>query len=187
VLWAAQAALRPEAFSFSPSHDDNVSVSYIHTLRLEKIPAKDNGKSGGKDASGGCGISECPIIQALMSDSNLAKNPDTPAELVPFEIDVQTAADSLKGNSAPLLLDVREQSERDYCNLGEGLHIPTGEIPFKWKSIPRDRTVLVYCHHGMRSHHVTLFLRERGYDRVQNMAGGIEAWSREIDPMVPRY
>ncbi|WP_338045107.1 rhodanese-like domain-containing protein [Oceanipulchritudo coccoides] len=104
-----------------------------------------------------------------------------------MEVDVQAASACLSGESPPLLLDVREQNERDYCNLGEGLHIPTGEIPFQWESLPRDQHILVYCHHGMRSHRVTLFLRERGFQKVQSMKGGIDSWSREIDPEVPRY
>lgn len=124
-----------------------------------------------------------------MSESNHA--PDSPAGAIPgslpLEIDVRTAASLLDGNPAPLLLDVREVSERQVCRIGEGLHIPTGEVPFKWESLPRDRHIIIYCHHGMRSLRVARFLQERGFRNVQSLRGGIEAWSLEIDPSVPRY
>jgi rhodanese-related sulfurtransferase len=104
-----------------------------------------------------------------------------------MEVDVNAALECLEGNCPPVLLDVREHSERDYCHLGEGLHVPTGEVQFKWNSLPLDQHILVYCHHGMRSLRVTAFLREKGFQKVQSIKGGIDAWSREIDPMVPRY
>ena len=51
----------------------------------------------------------------------------------------------------------------------------------------RERHVIVYCHHGMRSLHVSHWLRRQGFTRAQSMAGGIDAWSQEIDPGVSRY
>lgn len=109
------------------------------------------------------------------------------AEPLPHEITVEACAQLLGSDNPPLLLDVREPEERDYCNLGPGPHIPTGEIPFKWNNLSRDEHILVYCHHGVRSLSVTRFLRDRGYGRAQSVKGGIEAWSRKIDPAVPRY
>jgi adenylyltransferase/sulfurtransferase len=53
--------------------------------------------------------------------------------------------------------------------------------------LPRDKHLLIHCHHGGRSLRVTEFLRSRAYPRVTNVAGGIEAWSLRIDPSVPRY
>lgn len=106
---------------------------------------------------------------------------------LPMETDVQSLAGMLNADQPPILLDVRETYERRICSLGEGLHIPTGEIQFKWESLPRDKHLVVYCHHGMRSLFVTRFLQEKGYTRVQSLHGGIDAWSREIDPTVPRY
>jgi len=53
--------------------------------------------------------------------------------------------------------------------------------------VPADRPVVVYCHSGTRSAHATRFLRAQGLGRVYNLAGGIDAWSRIVDPAVPRY
>jgi rhodanese-related sulfurtransferase len=117
-----------------------------------------------------------------MSDPS---KPDKPQP--PIELDVHAATELLRGEDPPLLLDVREPAERQVCSLGEGLHIPIGEIPLTWQSLPRDRHLLVYCHHGMRSLRVAGFLRENGLHQVQSIRGGTDAWSLEIDPTVARY
>jgi adenylyltransferase/sulfurtransferase len=106
---------------------------------------------------------------------------------LPLEIDVATAAEQLDGEDAPLLLDVREIAERAVCKIKDGPHIPTGEVSHRWESLPKDKPLLVYCHHGMRSLRVTHFLRKAGLKNVQSLKGGIDAWSREIDPRVARY
>jgi rhodanese-related sulfurtransferase len=122
-----------------------------------------------------------------MSQKNAQESRQPEESAIAMEIDVAASAQLLDSDDPPLLLDVREPDERAFCNLGPGPHVPTGEIQFKWNSLPRDEHILVYCHHGMRSLAVTRFLREKGYGRVQSMQGGIEAWSRQIDPSVPRY
>lgn len=86
-----------------------------------------------------------------------------------------------------LLLDVREPSERQYCAIDGSTHIPMGEIPARMGELDPDKEIVVYCHHGMRSFQVAAFLMGRGYDKVINLAGGIDAWSLTIDPDVPRY
>ncbi|MEX0331735.1 MAG: rhodanese-like domain-containing protein [Puniceicoccaceae bacterium] len=118
-----------------------------------------------------------------MDASNQAGLPET----LPLEIDVDEAAASLRSEEAPLLLDVREHSERAFCRIGDELHIPIAEIPHRWDFLPRDKHLLVYCHHGMRSLRVTHFLRQAGLPKVQSLRGGIEAWSLQIDSSVPRY
>lgn len=108
---------------------------------------------------------------------------------LPLETDVLTAATLLQSPTPPLLLDVREDDERAFCRVGSAgeLHIPIGQIPQCWQSLPGDRHLLVYCHHGMRSLRVTQFLRQAGLDKVQSIRGGIDAWSVSVDPSVPRY
>lgn len=103
------------------------------------------------------------------------------------EISVADAAAALADSTPPLLLDVREDIERQLCSLPNSLHIPIGQLPNQWKSLPRDQRLLVYCHHGMRSLHSVHFLRDHGVPRAQSIAGGIDAWSRLIDPSIPRY
>ena len=86
-----------------------------------------------------------------------------------------------------VLLDVREPFEVEYASLPKSLTIPMGEIPGRLEEIPNDRPVLVLCHHGIRSQQVAHWLHSQGYDRVENVSGGIDAWSLDVDPEVPRY
>lgn len=86
-----------------------------------------------------------------------------------------------------LLLDVRENEERAAAVIQPSIHIPMYEVPERLAEIPRDREVIVYCHHGSRSEMVVGFLEGEGYARVTNLSGGIDAWSAQVDRKVPRY
>jgi rhodanese-related sulfurtransferase len=86
-----------------------------------------------------------------------------------------------------LLLDVRESYERDLAHIEPSLHIPMRDVPDRLAEIPPEHEVIVYCHGGARSAMVAGFLETRGYKRVANLAGGIDAWSQQVDPTVPRY
>jgi adenylyltransferase/sulfurtransferase len=61
------------------------------------------------------------------------------------------------------------------------------DIPHQLDSLPRDRHILIHCHHGGRSLHVTHFLRAKGFNATSNVAGGIDAWAMEIAPSLRRY
>jgi rhodanese-related sulfurtransferase len=95
----------------------------------------------------------------------------------------------LKLPDAPRLLDVREPEEFDLCALPGARLTPLGQIPAlisqiaDWKNEP----VVVYCHHGIRSMHAIHFLTQAGFTNLANLSGGIDAWSREVDPKTPRY
>jgi molybdopterin/thiamine biosynthesis adenylyltransferase/rhodanese-related sulfurtransferase len=85
------------------------------------------------------------------------------------------------------LLDVREEYERDICNIG-GKLIPMNTIHANIESIPEDKPVVVYCHHGMRSAMVVKFLSEEfGYKNLYNLDGGIHAWALNIDKEMKQY
>lgn len=85
------------------------------------------------------------------------------------------------------LLDVREKPEWDIARI-EGAHLkPASTLKENFADIPKDRPVYCFCKMGGRSAMVIEFLKDRGYTRLVNVAGGIEAWAREIDPAVPRY
>ncbi|HEY1256283.1 MAG TPA: rhodanese-like domain-containing protein [Terracidiphilus sp.] len=84
------------------------------------------------------------------------------------------------------ILDVREPWEYTTAQIG-GKLIPMNEIPQRLAEIDREREVIVHCHHGIRSQRVAEFLQQSGFPRVVNLAGGIDAWSREVDPAVPKY
>jgi len=89
--------------------------------------------------------------------------------------------------SAVLLLDVREPYERELAKIDPSVHIPMSEIPERAEELPRDREIVVYCHGGARSAMVAGFLEAKGFARVANLTGGIDAWSLTVDPRVPRY
>ena len=85
-----------------------------------------------------------------------------------------------------VLLDVREPDELATASIPWATAIPIGEIPARMSELPRDRPIVVMCHHGSRSERVAEFLAANRYDAV-NLTGGIDAWSRAIDSDVPRY
>ncbi|MCI4345882.1 MAG: sulfurtransferase [Thermoplasmata archaeon] len=87
----------------------------------------------------------------------------------------------------PFLLDVREDEEREIARIEPSLHIPMSEVPNRKEELPRDRTLIVYCHHGGRSQMVAAYLEQEGFDHVANLTGGIDAWAQRIDPKVARY
>jgi len=86
-----------------------------------------------------------------------------------------------------LLVDVREQWEWDACRIEGAKLIPMQTIPANLQALDGDEAVICYCHHGMRSLDVAAWLRARGLESAQSLAGGIDRWSLEIDPTVPRY
>ena len=103
----------------------------------------------------------------------------------PIETDVIAAAQFM--SEGALLLDVREPGEVATCAVAGSTPIPMRQIPENLGALPRDRHILVLCHHGGRSQRVTQFLRANGYTLVTNVAGGIHAWAEQIDPSLARY
>lgn len=85
-----------------------------------------------------------------------------------------------------VLLDVREPFEVATAAVEGAVHIPMGSVPARLDEVPRDRRILCLCHHGARSAQVAAFLAAQGFD-VANVAGGIDRWSTDVDPEVPRY
>lgn len=93
------------------------------------------------------------------------------------------------GDGDWLLLDCRTAEEHATARITGALLIPMQELAARVAEIEawREKAVVVHCHHGVRSLRVAHWLRERGFSRARSMRGGIEAWSLEIDPSVPRY
>ncbi len=105
---------------------------------------------------------------------------------IPIEIDVIEAA-RLAKQPGNVLLDVREPHELAICQIDGSQSIPMRSVPGRIAEISRDQRILVLCHHGGRSMQVTQYLRANGYENVSNIAGGIDAWSQEVDPGLARY
>lgn len=95
----------------------------------------------------------------------------------------------LDGDDDITLLDCRLQKEKDIAAIDGSVFIPMQELPDRVEELDDylDRKLVVFCHAGVRSMKVALFLRERGFDDVWSMAGGIDLWSQVIDPSVGRY
>lgn len=110
-------------------------------------------------------------------------------EDLPLEIDVRAVKKLLDEGADFFLLDCREPSEYAIAKLDAAVLIPMREIPARLAELERvrDRRIVVHCHHGGRSMQVTQWLQQQGFPRVQNMAGGIDAWSHEVDSSVARY
>jgi rhodanese-related sulfurtransferase len=104
----------------------------------------------------------------------------------PIEVSVHDLKRALDERSATVV-DVREAWEHDVAKIDGAKLIPLSEFAARAKELPRDQPILIHCHHGGRSMQATQWLRRQGYDKVSNVAGGIDAWSREIDPNTPRY
>jgi rhodanese-related sulfurtransferase len=105
-------------------------------------------------------------------------------ELSPLEFRERWAENE---HSGALLLDVREPEELAMARLDHAIHIPMREIPMRLGELARNRPIVIMCHSGARSRHVAEYLVQSGFDQVYNLAGGIDAWSREVDAAVPRY
>jgi rhodanese-related sulfurtransferase len=116
----------------------------------------------------------------------------------PIEVAAITAVELRRRLDAgePLaLLDVREPAERAFCTIAapagvRDLHIPMREVPARLDEIRQTAAgvqVVVYCHLGVRSAHVTGWLLSQSVASAVNLVGGIDAWSRDVDPAVPRY
>jgi rhodanese-related sulfurtransferase len=104
------------------------------------------------------------------------------------EITAQDFLQLLSQPNPPLLLDVREPWEFQTASLPDSVLMPMGEVTSRAHAeLDPDQHIVVLCHHGARSLSVTMWLRQQDFERVQSLAGGIDAWSRTVDPAIPRY
>ena len=86
-----------------------------------------------------------------------------------------------------ILLDVREQYEYKMAHIEGTKLIPIGEIPHRANELNPYDEIVVYCHHGIRSLDATYLLQQIGFKHVSSLVGGIDRWSREIDPSIIQY
>lgn len=105
-----------------------------------------------------------------------------------LEITIEQLRDQLASGRAPLLLDVREPWEFALAQIPGSTLIPMNEIPARaFNELDEEQPIAVLCHHGARSLSVANWLRGQGFEHAQSVAGGIDAWSRQVDPSIPRY
>jgi adenylyltransferase/sulfurtransferase len=102
------------------------------------------------------------------------------------QITVKELKQRIDAGQDVFLLDVREPYEYQIAQIG-GKLIPQNDVPQRLAEIPHDREIVVHCRSGVRSQRIAELLKQAGYPRVANLAGGILAWSEEIDPSVQKY
>lgn len=97
-------------------------------------------------------------------------------------ISVNELSEILQKTPSAFLVDVREEEEVREVNLTPTTVIPLGEFEERYKELPKDQPVYLYCRSGRRSRIALEFLKTKGYDNGFNVEGGILAWQNEIDP-----
>jgi rhodanese-related sulfurtransferase len=109
--------------------------------------------------------------------------------MLDFEISNKELSEKLVSGKPDelVLLDVREPWEYATAKIEGSVLVPMGEIPARVQEFDPDAHIVTICHAGVRSMNVAVWLRNQGLEHVQSLRGGIDAWSREIDPKVPRY
>jgi len=107
--------------------------------------------------------------------------------LANIEITPREVKERLDRGEKFLFVDVREPWEFQTTHIEGSKLIPLGQIPANLPTFEAADEIVLFCHHGMRSLDAAAWLRARGVDGARSMSGGIERWSTEIDPAVPRY
>ena len=104
------------------------------------------------------------------------------------EISAQELSERLQRGEAIRLIDCREPWENELVRLEQSTLIPKNDTPGRIDELRGiEGQMVVYCHHGVRSMHVVQWLRSQGLTDIVSLAGGIDAWSLQIDPDMPRY
>jgi rhodanese-related sulfurtransferase len=102
-------------------------------------------------------------------------------------ITVQELKQKLDRGEKVVLIDVREPWEYNIAKIESAQLIPLGTLAAEYKKLDPGAEIIMHCHMGMRSMDATQFLLQQGFKNVKNLTGGINAWSQQIDPSVPRY
>jgi adenylyltransferase/sulfurtransferase len=155
-------------------HYDALSMRF-NEFRFEKDPA--------------CPVcGESPTVTALIDYEGFCGVPQAAS---PALAEISAAElRTLRGRGEPhLLLDVREPAEWETARIEGAKLVPLGQLPARLPELAewKDRRVIAQCHHGARSARACEILLEAGFTHVENLVGGIDAWSLTVDPKVPRY
>ena len=90
-------------------------------------------------------------------------------------------------NEDIFLLDVRNPNEFEIAKIKNAELIPLPQLESKLHEIPKDKEIIIYCHHGNRSGEAVKILKEKGFHKVKSLVGGIDVWSRFIDSSIAQY
>lgn len=104
-----------------------------------------------------------------------------------YDINVHALAGIRSDGAADTLLDIREPDEVGICAIENSLWVPMQQVPEHVEILPREHPLIVLCHRGVCSARAMNFLRISGFDNDWNLAGGIGAWARLVEPGMPRY
>jgi rhodanese-related sulfurtransferase len=105
-----------------------------------------------------------------------------------YEISVEDVKARLDRKETFTLIDIREPWEFQTAHIAGAKLLPMGDVPSRaYQELDPEDHIVVLCHHGVRSMNVTAWLRQQGFEKAQSMRGGIDAWSRSVDPKVPLY
>jgi molybdopterin/thiamine biosynthesis adenylyltransferase/rhodanese-related sulfurtransferase len=127
------------------------------------------------------GLVDYDQLCGIPPSENAAVNEDD------FEISVTEVKRRLDAGEPIAILDVRTPQEYAIARIEGAMLVPLDQLQARVGELDPEATLVVHCHHGMRSARAVQFLRHQGFPRAINLAGGIEAWSLEVDPSVPRY
>ena len=103
------------------------------------------------------------------------------------EISAKQLSEVLGRGENIVLVDVREPQEWAIGHIEGAVLISLDELPTRWVELDQSLEIVTICHRGIRSMHALEFLKTSGFDRVQSLAGGMDAWSTDVDDTVPRY
>lgn len=134
------------------------------------------------------GVSAAGAVAASLQVAEQEAAADAPlVDGIP-QISVQELKRRLDATEDVFVLDVREPHEVQIVNIGAPL-IPLGELPKRLGELAaqKDRDIVMHCKSGGRSQKAALILKNAGFPRVENLAGGILAWAEKIDPTLPKY
>ena len=122
-------------------------------------------------------------------DTNARSEDESDSPTFASEISVRETKALIESGVPMILVDCREPNEHSLCQIEGAILIPMDTIAERVGELEeyRNERIVIHCHHGGRSLRVVNWLRNHGFDTAQNMTGGIDVWSQEVDPEVPRY
>ncbi|HET6202630.1 MAG TPA: rhodanese-like domain-containing protein [Planctomycetota bacterium] len=162
---------------------------------LEKAPGAKRALFQGYHIGGcsSCGFQPTDTLEQVLRNHNVLDVEGAVAHIEKcdeldrrLQMPAKEVSELRKRNPRVRLIDVRSPEERDLASI-DGSTLLTGENIDELRALPKETPIVFHCHHGVRSLDAAAFFVGHGFTSVRSLAGGIDAWSREVDPSVPRY